>query len=218
MNTPTSVQLDPALPGYLAARRAAAAMSDGGAAQAQSGAVTLRLELARIESPLGPLLVVHDAQGALRALDFADYEARLRRLLQSHYGRVPLDAGAAPAAVREALGRYFAGELQALQGIAWKTGGTTFQRAVWQALTQIPPGQTRSYGELARSLGLADAARAVGWANGSNPVALVVPCHRVIGADGSLTGYAGGLHRKAWLLGHEGARAAANLTADLFGH
>ena len=204
-----------------AAIRAGLPVSGNTGSAARSGTASCaqpaRLSLARLDSPLGELLLVSDEAGALRALDFADYEVRLHRLLASHYGRVALTRTAAPVHLRDALGRYFAGELGALRGVAWATGGSVFQRSVWRALTQIPPGETRSYGQLAQALGLTDAARAVGWANGSNPVALVVPCHRVIGADGSLTGYAGGLHRKAWLLAHEGVRGAAHLTGDLFG-
>ena len=86
--------------------------------------------------------------------------------------------------------------------------GTPFQRAVWAALRRIPAGETLSYGQLAAQIGKPKAVRAVGLANGSNPVGVVVPCHRVIGADGSLTGYGGGLPRKLWLLEHEGARLA----------
>jgi methylated-DNA-[protein]-cysteine S-methyltransferase len=89
--------------------------------------------------------------------------------------------------------------------IEWRTGGTPFQRAVWTGLTTIAPGQTLSYGALAARLGCPSAVRAVGTANGSNPISVVVPCHRVIGADGTLTGYGGGLTRKRWLLNHEGA-------------
>jgi O-6-methylguanine DNA methyltransferase len=133
----------------------------------------------------------------------------MRRLLRLHYGDVPLEPGDAPAAVRSGLERYFGGELAAVRDIDRATGGTPFQRSVWDALVAIPPGQTRGYGELARELGVPRAARAVGWANGSNPLAIVVPCHRVIGAGGKLTGYAGGLQRKAWLLRHEGAQHAA---------
>lgn len=104
-----------------------------------------------------------------------------------------------------ALRDYFAGDFLALRAIEYATGGTEFQRGVWAALVAIPRGETRSYGQLALAVGAPGAARAVGWANGSNPIAIVVPCHRVVGAGGKLTGYAGGLHRKEWLLRHEGA-------------
>ncbi len=133
----------------------------------------------------------------------------MRRLLRLHYGEVSLTDGAALTAVRDSLQRYFAGELAAVRDIDWATGGTDFQRSVWHALVAIPHGQTRGYGELARGLGVPQAARAVGWANGSNPIAIVVPCHRVIGASGKLTGYAGGLQRKEWLLRHEGVQLRA---------
>jgi len=113
--------------------------------------------------------------------------------------------GRAPGGVRDAFGAYFAGRLDALSGLAWRTGGTVFQRAVWAALCTIPIGQTLSYKGLAEQIGSPKAMRAVGLANGSNPVGIVVPCHRVIGADGGLTGYGGGLERKRWLLAHEGA-------------
>lgn len=176
-----------------------------------------RLQLGRLATPLGTLLLVSDTHGALRALDFSDCEARMRRLLRTHYGRQPLSLGAAPAALTHSLRGYFEGKLEALRDIAWSSSGTPLQQAVWHALTEIPAGETRSYGELARGLGLPEGARAVGWANAANPVAIVVPCHRVIGATGKLTGYAGGLARKHWLLAHEGARFAEGASGDLFG-
>ncbi|HEY6451617.1 MAG TPA: methylated-DNA--[protein]-cysteine S-methyltransferase [Steroidobacteraceae bacterium] len=169
-----------------------------------------RLMLDRLATPLGTALLVTDEAGVLRALDFEDCESRMLGLLRIHYGSVPVTAAAAPAKVMGNLRDYFDGELEALRRIAWATGGTPFQRSVWSALTDIAPGRTRSYGELARLLGRPGASRAVGMANHSNPVAIVVPCHRVIGAAGALTGYAGGLHRKRWLLRHEGACPAAS--------
>jgi methylated-DNA-[protein]-cysteine S-methyltransferase len=127
-------------------------------------------------------------------------------LLRRYYGPgIELAPGPAPAAVRDALDAYFAGRTDALAGLAWKSAGTPFQLAVWRALCDIPVGETISYGELARRIGSPKAVRAVGLANGANPVGLIAPCHRVIGADGRLTGYGGGLHRKRWLLRHEGA-------------
>ena len=107
-------------------------------------------------------------------------------------------------AVRRALDAYFAGDLGAIDNISVATGGTPFQRTVWAALHRIPAGMTTSYGALAVTIGRPSAMRAVGLAVGSNPVAVIVPCHRVIGADHSLTGYGGGLARKRWLLAHEG--------------
>ena len=163
--------------------------------------------LDRIASPVGEVLLVVDDAGAVRALDFADYEARMLRLLQRHYGPVALTPGRAPEGVRAALDAYFGGDARALDGLEVKTGGTEFQRSVWAALRAIPAGETRSYGQLAAAIGKPTAVRAVGLANGANPVGVIVPCHRVVGANGTLTGYAGGLERKRWLLAHEGARA-----------
>jgi O-6-methylguanine DNA methyltransferase len=165
----------------------------------------VKLCIDRLATPVGEVLLVSDAQGMLRALDFADHTARMERLLRLHYGAASLTPGGAPQGIRAALLRYFEGELNVLECIPWRTGGTQFQRSVWRALTQIVAGTTTTYGALARSLGVPGAARAVGLANGSNPVGIVVPCHRVIGADGTLTGYGGGLPRKQWLLQHEGA-------------
>ncbi len=172
---------------------------------------TLRLD--RIPSPIGVMLVVTDADARLRALDWEDYEARLGRLLRRHYGVVGRNFlvvdGAAPGSIRDPLERYFAGDLAALAEIAVYTGGTPFQREVWAALRRIPTGTTVSYGSLAAEIGRPKAVRAVGLANGANPISVVVPCHRVIGANAALTGYAGGLARKRWLLAHEGVAVAA---------
>jgi methylated-DNA-[protein]-cysteine S-methyltransferase len=163
----------------------------------------MRLLLERYASPMGQLLIVTDKDGALRALDFDDYEGRMQRLLSEHYGNYTLEDRAAPTEVREALDNYFAGDIDAFANIRVATGGTAFQRAVWQALRTIPAGQTKAYGQIAAQIDRPSAGRAVGAANGSNPVAIVVPCHRVIGANGTLTGYGGGLARKQWLLDHE---------------
>ncbi len=163
------------------------------------------LGLARVPSPLGALLVVCDASGCLRALDFEDCEPRLRRLLRAHCGADAAGAvsRSAPGPVVESLGAFFSGELRALDSLPVRTGGSDFQRRVWAALREIPSGATTSYGALARTLGKPGACRAVGLANGANPIAIVVPCHRVVGSDGALRGYAGGLARKRWLLEHE---------------
>ncbi len=168
----------------------------------------MRLMTGSLPSPVGPLLLVWDEDATLRALDFADYEPRLRRLLQRYYGAAEPAPAAVPQAFVVPLGAYFAGAFAALDGIAIGTGGSAFQRLVWAALRAIPPGVTESYGSLAARIGRPSAVRAVGLANGANPIAIIVPCHRVIGADASLTGYAGGLPRKRWLLEHEGVRLA----------
>ena len=166
------------------------------------------LTLDRIATPVGEVLLVTDDQGAVRALDFADYEARMTRLLARHAKGAAVVEGRAPETLRSRLEAWFSGDLTALDGVAVRTGGTEFQRAVWAALREIPVGETRSYGQLAAAIGSPRAVRAAGLANGQNPIAVIVPCHRVIGASGALTGYAGGIERKRWLLRHEGAVAA----------
>ena len=164
----------------------------------------LRLNLHTLASPLGDLLVVSDNDGTLRALDFHDYETRLHRLLQRHYGDHVLARSPVPLRLAPALEAYFSGDLRAADEVPVATGGTAFQCEVWAALRTIPPGSALTYGALAERIGRPTAHRAVGLANGANPIAIVVPCHRLIGADGSLTGYAGGIERKRWLLAHEG--------------
>jgi methylated-DNA-[protein]-cysteine S-methyltransferase len=173
----------------------------------------MHLRLDRYQSPLCPLLLVTDSDGVLRALDFADHQLRMRRLLRSYYGKYELEYGDSPKSVMQALDDYFDGELRAVDRIPVATGGTLFQRAVWNALRAIEPGATKSYQQIAVELDRAKASRAVGAANGANPVAIVVPCHRVIGGNGKLTGYAGGLPRKQWLLDHE-RRNSINHAAD----
>ena len=167
----------------------------------------LELLIDRLPTPIGEMIVVTDAHGKLRAIDWTDHEARLRQLLDRQYGknRYELRPARAPAQLLDALRRYFAGDVAAIDKLPVRTAGTTFQKRVWKALRKIKRGSTISYSELARRVGNPNAVRAVGLANGQNPVGVVVPCHRVIGADGSLTGYGGGLPRKRWLLQHEGA-------------
>jgi O-6-methylguanine DNA methyltransferase len=167
----------------------------------------MHLLIENYPSPLGDILLVSDPAGALRALDFADFRPRMERLLAHHCGSFELEAGRVDCALVRALDASFAGELGALSQVRIATGGSPFQRQVWQALRAIPAGTTLSYGALAEQLGRGDAARAVGLANGTNPIAIVVPCHRVIGARGALVGYAGGMERKRWLLAHEAHHA-----------
>lgn len=137
----------------------------------------------------------------------------MRALLRLHYGDYALDDAAGPAAVRDALMACFAGDPAGVATLTVATGGTPFQRTVWSALREIPLGTTTSYGALAQRLGRPSASRAVGAANGANPIAIVLPCHRVIGADGTLTGYGGGLFRKRWLLQHEARLALVSAGA-----
>ncbi len=156
----------------------------------------MQLFVDRVSSPVGTIVLVWDAEGALRALDFSDHEPRMRRLLRRHYGNDELEEGRAPVAITGPLAAFFAGDLAALDAVAVRTNGTEFQRRVWSRLRRIPAGTTMTYGQLAAAIGAPSASRAVGLANGANPVGIVVPCHRVIGADGTLTGYGGGLPRK----------------------
>lgn len=165
------------------------------------------LILSRRPSPLGLMLLLTDEEGRLRALDWEDCAQRMYRLLGRHYANpVTIITGEPPAAVVRALDAYFDGHPDSVDDLAVATGGTAFQRSVWAALRGIPCGRTTSYGGIAAAIGRPSAARAVGMANGANPIGIVVPCHRVIGGNGALTGYAGGIERKRWLLAHEGAR------------
>jgi methylated-DNA-[protein]-cysteine S-methyltransferase len=167
---------------------------------------SMNFALDRLPTPIGDLLIVFDEADRLRALDWEDFDARMRRLLRLQYGsEVELREGSAPKSVRDSLNVYFAGDFSALDAIEVETGGTAFQRKLWTALRTIPSGQTSSYGALAAKIGAPNAVRAVGAANGANPISVVLPCHRVIGSNQRLTGYGGGLHRKGWLLTHEGA-------------
>lgn len=150
-----------------------------------------------VESPVGPLLL-HAARDGITGLSLDG--TRMPRV-RVHASR---DATAHLRALASQLDEYFAGTRTEFD-VPLALDGTPFQREVWAALRAIPYGDTVSYGELATRIGRTGAQRAVGLANGQNPVAIVVPCHRVIGADGSLTGYGGGLERKRWLLAHEGA-------------
>lgn len=156
-----------------------------------------------VDSEIGSIFVVSDGQ-ALCALDYADYQDRMNTLLTTRYGSFHCKRVTDPQGISYQLRAYLEGHYAALDSIEVNPGGTTFQRQVWSALRTIAPGATITYGELAQQLGKPTAYRAVGMANSLNPVAIVIPCHRVIGANSALTGYAGGLIRKQWLLQHEG--------------
>lgn len=171
----------------------------------------MKLQSATLETPIGAMkLVVRDEKLVL--LDFADNAARIHKLLEKRFASYTLEPAALPA-FSSAVRAYFAGELSLIRTLPVDSGGTAFQQRVWNALKGIPVGVTWSYLELARAIGNAGAVRAVGMTNGLNPISLALPCHRVIGANGSLTGYAGGLERKKWLLEHEAKFA----TSSLFG-
>jgi len=160
----------------------------------------------RVAAPCGEMVVVTDPEDTLCLLHWDADKEEVGRHLRRQYGRndIRVEARDTPSAARKALEAYLAGDLHAIDAVPVKARGTPFQQEVWAALRRIPAGATLSYSGLAAQLNRPQAVRAVGLANGSNPIAVVVPCHRVIGADGSLTGYGGGLERKRWLLEHEG--------------
>jgi methylated-DNA-[protein]-cysteine S-methyltransferase len=164
------------------------------------------LAVSRIDSPIGPLALAVDGEGRLRGVSFGD---SLGAVMRREYGAVDMIAGDAPEALRQAITRYFAGDRTALATVEWSLEGAAgeagFQARVWRALAEVPAGQTISYGEIARRAGEPGAAQAAGVALNRNPIPLVLACHRVVGADGTMVGFGGGLERKTWLLRHEGA-------------
>lgn len=164
------------------------------------------LTVCTLPSPVGPLALACDAEGRLRGVSFGD---GLRQAMRREYPDAILSDGETPDAVREGLEAYFAGDQAALHRIPWSLEGAVaadgFQARVWKALAEIPAGLTISYGEMARRAGEPGAAQAAGVALNRNPIAVVLPCHRVVGADGAMVGFGGGLERKTWLLRHEGA-------------
>lgn len=169
-------------------------------------AETFAFSIDRLATPIGELIVIADPDGALRTIDWTDHEVRMKRLLDRYYGkgRYTLTPERDPGGLTSAMRRYFKGEIAVLKDLAVATSGTAFQTDVWETLRKIKDGTTITYAELARRIGKPRAIRAAGLANGQNPISIVVPCHRVIGSNGSLTGYGGGLNRKQWLLAHEG--------------
>lgn len=173
----------------------------------------LKLFHEKISGPFGELSIITDTENTLRAVEWDTFEERLHKLFKRHYGENKYelveytDKKSSPAA--SALIAYFEGDLNAISTLKTQTGGTVFQKQVWAALRTIPIGKTLTYGDLAKQIGKPKAVRAVGLANGANPIGIVVPCHRVIGANGKLTGYASGVDKKHWLLEHEGAIPAS---------
>lgn len=157
-----------------------------------------------IQTPLGVMILLA-SDGVMLLLEFIDAEGRVEREMGKRFGSVQVTPAQNPFGFSERIINYFAGDLHTIDAIPTDGGGTEFQRRVWAGLREIPCGVTISYGELATRLGDKNAMRAVGLANGRNPISIVVPCHRVIDANGSMTGYGGGMARKEWLLRHEGA-------------
>jgi methylated-DNA-[protein]-cysteine S-methyltransferase len=168
-----------------------------------------------LNTPLGRFAVVADQDGVLVSAGFTTGHAPRKRPPRRIEQEGGLVAASNPGGLTKVLERYFAGDVRVLDTLRVRPQGTDFQLRVWRALREIPCGETWSYAELAVHIGNPSAVRAVGLANGANPIAVVVPCHRVIGADGSLTGYGGGLERKRWLLAHEGWKGDAARQEEL---
>ncbi len=164
--------------------------------------MSIRLIGDTVASPIGDLILVA-RDDRLCAVEFADYFERTTQSLRVRFGAFELREAPIPRALSACFERYFDGELDSFADLPLSTNGTAFQESVWTALKATRPGDKVTYSGLAEKIGRPRAVRAVGLANGRNPIAIAIPCHRVIGKDGSLTGYAGGLDRKAWLLAHE---------------
>lgn len=169
----------------------------------------------RIETPIGPMVLLA-RDGVLLLLEFEDATDRVAREMRTRFGNADHQPAEDPFGFTSRVRAYFEGQLWAIDSIPTEGGGTDFEEQVWRELRTIACGTTQSYGAIAKRLGDPNLARAVGTANGRNPIAIVVPCHRVIGVNGQLVGYGGGLHLKKWLLAHERASAPSGQT-DLFG-
>lgn len=172
--------------------------------------MSLSLTLSWLDSPIGPLALATDAGGRLRGVSFAGERTdALVRAMRREYPDATFVDGGAPAPIAREIAAYFTGDLAALTRIPWSLDGAAagdgFQARVWRELATTPAGETLSYGEMAKRAGESGAAQAAGVALNRNPIPLVLPCHRVIGADGAMVGFGGGLERKTWLLRHEGA-------------
>jgi methylated-DNA-[protein]-cysteine S-methyltransferase len=166
-----------------------------------------------VDSPVGQIALAV-ADGRLLTLEFGDKAVQMERGLATRYPGLHVVRQRDPFGVSRRIEAYLAGDLDAVDSIDVDPGGTPFQREVWTALRRIPAGSTITYAEMARAIGRPTAQRAVGAANGRNPVSIVIPCHRMVGTDGTLTGYGGGLARKRWLLEHEGAGAPRPAAAN----
>ncbi|HVZ39909.1 MAG TPA: methylated-DNA--[protein]-cysteine S-methyltransferase [Candidatus Kapabacteria bacterium] len=166
-----------------------------------------------IQSPVGPLTIVADGTSIV-TLEFGGHEGRMEKMLEGRFGAITMRRLRDPLGATSALEAYLAGELNALDVLPVDPGGTPFQQKVWRALRTIPVGQAISYAELAMMVEQPAAYRAVGNANSRNPIAIAIPCHRVIGSSAALTGYAGGLERKRWLLEHEGFNRSAFVASE----
>jgi methylated-DNA-[protein]-cysteine S-methyltransferase len=171
-----------------------------------------------VETPIGSMVLMVESN-MLIGLEFDDQPERYMKDIRRRFPDHQMRDTANPCGFSDRVLAYYKGDLRAIDGLAARGDGTPFQERVWAELRRIKMGTTISYGELASRLGNRNAMRAVGLANGRNPISVVVPCHRVIGSDGTLTGYGGGVARKNWLLNHEGVptrNGRVDRQADLF--
>lgn len=167
--------------------------------------VAAMIQITTFESPLGTLTLAA-CRERVCLLHFGPRDLQVDSALGRWYPGIAVEDHPDPAGAVSDLRSYFAGDLEALDRIAVEMNGTLFQKKVWAALRAVRAGTTVAYGEIARAIAAPTSVRAVGAANGANPVAVIVPCHRIIGSNGTLTGYGGGLDRKRWLLLHEGVQ------------
>lgn len=170
----------------------------------------VNLTFDKLDTEVGTITLVCTVTHLI-AVEFEDFKARMDAHLTARFGEFQLLPAVDPLGVSARLNDYFGGNFSAFDDVPLDPFGTEFQQTVWRALCDIPVGETVSYGQLAARIGKPTASRAVGLANSKNPISVVIPCHRVIGANGALTGYAGGLERKRWLLGHEQVRGQLSL-------
>ncbi len=175
--------------------------------RSNAGAPENLLFVEHVPTPIGILIITHDGENLCNA-EFADQRARREQELAHHFPQAQCVESRKRSLFFDALARYFKGDIAAINKLTVAKLGTIFQQKAWTALRQIPAGATRGYGEQAAKLGNPNAARAIGRANGLNPISIVIPCHRLIGANGSLVHYGGGLERKRWLIDHESKFAA----------
>ena len=164
----------------------------------------MKIALWRYDSPIGPLGLATDADGVVVGCSFEGVAGLDRTLLRIWPG-AKVEPGDEVEVVVERLDAYFGGVRDALSQVAWRAPGEDFQARVWRALAEVPAGTTITYGEMARRAGEPGAAQAAGVALNRNPIPLILPCHRVVGHDGAMVGFGGGVERKSWLLAHEGA-------------
>ena len=177
--------------------------------------IARQLSIDYVDTPIGQFVIIANEHGELCMSGFTRDHPRVAKQLQRYAvdASVSITAASDPGGLSAPIDAYFRGALDALDRLPTAAQGTTFQHTVWRALRTISCGDTCTYSALARKIGQPTAARAVGLANGNNPLGVIVPCHRVIGANGTLTGYGGGLARKRWLLAHErGAASTAQIS------